>query len=128
MPFVPKHRPLLWLVAARRHLAVGSSAAAAVQWEHWVWILPPAMCDCLHPAHEHAMSLDHGAEITNKLTNYPSGSRTLKLNVTHTKACQQTQSESVPYTYYHHNFYCIPHDERRSQELKFCMCTCIAAS
>jgi hypothetical protein len=90
MPFVPKHHPLLWLEAARRHLAAGSYATAAVQWEHWVWILPPVACDCLCPAHEHAMSLGHGAEIKDKLINYPSGSRTLKFNAAHIKARQQT--------------------------------------
>jgi hypothetical protein len=88
MPFVPKHHPLLWLAAARRHLAAGSYVTA-VQWEHWVWAPPPAACDCLHPAHEHAMSLCHGAEIKDKLINYPSGSRTLKFNAAHSKACQQ---------------------------------------
>jgi hypothetical protein len=65
MPFVPKHHPLLWLVAARRHLAAGSSVVAAVQWEHCVSILPPVECGCLHPAHGHVMPLGHGAEIQN---------------------------------------------------------------
>jgi hypothetical protein len=80
MPFVPKHHPLLWLVAARRHLAA-AAAAVAVQWERWFWVPPPAVCGCLRPAHENAMSLRRGAEIKEKpINNYPSGSYSNHVN------------------------------------------------